>query len=219
MVGLINDLLVQLTTSITSGNPQVLLVIFCLAVSADLGFPFPFLLDALLFFTVYKVGPVSLPVFLVVLMLFCGRMAGTGSLYWASRLLGAKFVDWVKRHSRFIARNLERFPRSSSWPVLAIVAGRLTPGLMQVATVAAGSLQVSYFRLVLSIVLSSIIYDGTLVVLGTLARLGFKNVKPQDSVWVLVGFVVVMVAAFVLVHLIRSQSSSTNRHRPGGPEL
>ena len=87
--------------------------------------------------------------------------------------------------------------------MLAIVVARLTPGLMQVSSVAAGSLHFPYYRLVLAIVLSSIIYDGTLIILGTLARLGLRGVEPQYSVWIALGFVVVMMVMFAIIHLIR----------------
>ena len=36
----------------------------------------------------------------------------------------------------------------------------------------ADTVRVRYYQLVLAIVLSSIVYDGTLILLGTLARLG-----------------------------------------------
>ncbi len=87
-----------------------------------------------------------------------------------------------------------------------IVAARLTPGLMQVSSVAAGTLRIPYYQLVLASVFSFIIYDGTLIVLGTLARLGLKDVGPEYSAWIVIGFVAIMTAIFVTVHLVRRRS-------------
>ena len=71
------------------------------------------------------------------------------------------------------------------------------------AAVAAGSLRIRYYRLVLAIVLSSIVYDGTLITLGALAGIGLKDVEPEYSAWIVIGFVAVMTVVFAIVHLIR----------------
>jgi membrane protein DedA with SNARE-associated domain len=91
-----------------------------------------------------------------------------------------------------------------------IVAARLTPGLMQVSSVAAGTVRVPYYQVVLAIIFSSIVYDGTLVALGTLARLGLKNVGPEYSFWIVIGFVGIMTVVFITVHLIRRRLSRVN---------
>jgi hypothetical protein len=54
------------------------------------------------------------------------------------------------------------------------------------------------------------VYDGTLVTLGTLARLGLKNVGPEYSFWIVLGFVAVMAVVFLIIHLIRSRSNRAN---------
>ena len=204
MIEWINEALSTMATSISVDNPGGLAAIFCLTVSADIGVPFPFVLDTILFFTVYTLGPFSLPVLLIMVMLLSGEILGTSIVYWLGRLLGTRVIDWATRRSRFLRRNLEQFQnRGDKWSVLAIVVARLTPGLMQVSSVAAGSLRIRYLRLVLAIVLSWIVYDGTLIILGTLARLGLRNVGPQHSVWIVLGFVVVMMAVFAAIHLVR----------------
>jgi hypothetical protein len=42
--------------------------------------------------------------------------------------------------------------------------------------------------------------------LGTIARLGLKDVGPQYAAWIVIGFVAIMAAIFVAVHLIRRRS-------------
>jgi len=209
MIDWINGALSILAASVSADNPAGLATIFALTVSADIGIPFPFLLDTILFFTTYKIGALSFPVLLVILMLLGGRLLGTGIIYWLSRLLGPRFVDWVGRRSKFLRRNFEQFQnRLGRWTIPVIVGARLTPGLMQVSSVAAGTVRVRYYKLVLAIVLSSIVYDGTLIILGTLARLGLKDVGPEYSAWIVIGFVAIMAAIFVAIHLIRRRSKS-----------
>jgi len=207
MIEWINGALSTLAASISVDNLAGLAAIFFIAMSCDIGIPFPFVLDTIVFFTTYKVGALSWPVLLVIVMLLGGSLLGTSILYWVSRLLGTRFADWIGRRSKFLRRNLEQFQnRLGRWTIPVIVAARLTPGLMQVSSVAAGSIRIPYYQVVLASVFSFIIYDGTLIILGTLARLGLKDVGPEYSFWIVLVFVAVMTAIFVTVHLVRRRS-------------
>ena len=204
MIDWINGALATLAASISVDNPGGLAAIFFITVSCDIGIPFPFVLDTILFFTTYEMGAFSWPVLLIILMLLSGSLLGTSIIYWVSRLLGTRFVDWVGKRSKFLRRNFEQFQnRLGRWTIPVIVAARLTPGLMQVSSVAAGTVRVRYYKVVLAIILSSIVYDGTLIILGTLARLGLKDVGPEYSAWIVIGFVAIMTVVFVAVYLIR----------------
>ena len=218
MVDWINGALAALASSISVDNPAGLAAIFFITVAIDIGVPFPFVLDTILFFTTYKTGALSWPVLLIILMIWGGRLTGTGIAYWVSRLLGSRFVDWVGRRSRFLRRNLEHFQkRLGKWTIPVIVGARLTPGLMQVSSVAAGTAHVRYYKVLLAIILASIVYDGTLITLGTLARLGLKDIEPQYTAWIVIGFVGTMTVVFVAIHLIRRRVQR-NRHSDKMPE-
>jgi len=207
MIDWLNGALATLAASISVDNVGGLVAIFFLTVSADIGIPFPFLLDTILFFTTYKTGAFSLPVLLFIIMLLGGSLLGTSIIYWVSRLLGPRFVNWVGRCSKFLRRNIEQLQnRLGRWTIQVIVAARLTPGLMQVSSVAAGTTRVRYYQMVPAIVLSLTVYDGTLIILGTLARLGLKDVGPEYAAWIVLGFVAIMAAIFVAVHLIRRRA-------------
>jgi len=210
----INGALAALAASISVDNPAGLAAIFLLAMSADIGIPFPFVLDTILFFTTYTVGALSLPVLLIVSMLLGGRVLGTGILYWVSRILGPRFTDWICKRSRFLGRNIEGFQsRLGKWPMLVIIGARLTPGLMQLSSVGAGILRVPYYQVVVAIVFSSIVYDGTLVALGTLARLGLQDVGPEYSFWIVLGLAAIMTLVFVAVYLIRRRVNKASTAR------
>ena len=104
--------------------------------------------------------------------------------------------------------------RLGKWRIPVIVAARLTPGLMQVSSVAAGTTRIPYHQMALSVVFSFIVYDGTLIALGTIARLGLGDVGPQYSAWIVIGFVGIMTAIFAATHLIRRKARWGQR----GPE-
>jgi membrane protein DedA with SNARE-associated domain len=204
MVDWINGALATLASSINVDNPAGLAAIFFITVSCDIGIPFPFVLDTILFFTTYATGVLSWPVLLIILMIWGGRLLGTGIIYWVSRLLGPRFVDWVGKRSKSLRRNFEQFQnRLGKWTIPVIVAARLTPGLMQISSVAAGTVRVPYYQVVLAIIFSSIVYDGTLIALGTLARIGLKDVGPEYSFWIVLGLVAIMAAVFLSIHLVR----------------
>lgn len=192
----------SLAASISVDNPVGLIAILLLTASADIGLPFPFVLDTLLFLTAYQEGPFSLPVFLIVSMLLVGRFIGSGLLYWLSRLLGTKFLSWAENRFPRFTRNIERIEQKlGKRPILTLVAARLTPGLMQVSSVSAGALRFRFLKLILAILVSSIIYDGTLITLGFLARLGLSWIDPKYSVWIVFGFLVLLVVVFSLINL------------------
>jgi len=204
MIDWINAALATLAASISVDNPTGLVAIFLIAALCNVGIPFPFVLDTIVFFTTYKMGALSWPVLLVLMMLLGGSLLGTSIIYWVSRLLGTRFVDWVGKRSKFLRRNLEQFQnRPGRWTIPVIVAARLTPGLMQVSSVAAGAVRIRYYKMVLAIVFSFIVYDGTLITLGTVARLGFKDVGPEYSFWIVLGFVAIMAVVFLAIYLIR----------------
>jgi membrane protein DedA with SNARE-associated domain len=204
MISWLNGALATLAASISVDNPAGLAAIFFITISCDIGIPFPFVLDTIVFFTTYELGALSWPVLLVLMMLLGGSLLGTSIIYWVSRLLGTRFVDWVGKRSKFLRRNFEQFQnRLGRWTIPVIVAARLTPGLMQVSSVAAGTTRVPYYQMVLAIVFSFIVYDGTLIALGTLARLGLRDVGPEYSAWIVIGFVAIMAAVFIAIHLIR----------------
>jgi membrane protein DedA with SNARE-associated domain len=204
MIAWINGALTTLAASISVDNPTGLIAILFVALSCDIGVPFPFVLDTIVFFTTYEMGALSWPVLLVLVMLLGGSMMGTSILYWISRRLGPRFVAWLGRRSKFLERSLERFQnRLGRWRIPVIVAARLTPGLMQVSSVAAGTTRLPYYQMVLAIVFSFIAYDGTLVALGTIARLGLRDVGPQYSAYIVFAFVGILTVVFVTIHLIR----------------
>ncbi len=204
MIEWIIQTLATLAASISTDNPAGLASVFALTVSAEIGIPLPFVLDTILFFTTYTMGAPSLPVFLTVLMLLAGRITGMSIIYWASRSLGSRFIGWLGRRSKSLQANLEQFQNKlGRWTIPVIVIARLTPGLTQISSVAAGTMCIRYYQVILAILFSSMIYDGTLIILGTLARLGFEDVRPEYSVWIVIGFVATMAAILLVVYLIR----------------
>jgi membrane protein DedA with SNARE-associated domain len=166
-------------------------------VVTDIGIPVPFVLDTILILTAYKAfitpDPVWTPVIVIVLALFVGRQVGSGILYMISRYLGGAFIRWLKCHVPSAGNRMDGLTRRlSHWATLTIVTGRLTPGLLQVTSVAAGTMRIHYGYFTLGVALASLVYDGILVLLGFIAAHSPRATDINFTIWLLISMVIIV---------------------------
>jgi LPXTG-motif cell wall-anchored protein len=187
----------DLSSLISVTNPVGLGIVFGLVVLADIGFIIPFVIEPALFLIVYQAGPFSVPVMLFVLMMTAGRQVGTGTLYWLSRLSWDEIERLLRRFfpgfaARF-SRRVEQFERRlGKRQSIALAIARLTPGLLQVSTIASGILRIQFAYVLVGTFIAGIIYDAILVFLGGLAHYGLKGVEQSYSVFIALGIAVLM---------------------------
>jgi membrane protein DedA with SNARE-associated domain len=200
-----HELLSQLTYSVSLGNPGGLAVLFILGILSDIGIPFFFLLETFLFFASYYVGPLSIHVLLIVLMLLSGRECGAAVLYWLSSILGSPLIGWVEKRFPKLHQDLEQFrAKISKRTVVAVAVVRLTPGLLQVPSLAAGVMRLPYLRFVIGVAISSVIYDFAFIIFGFLARIGLQNLAQEMRVYFIIGLVVLIIAVIIWFTVRRS---------------
>jgi len=200
---------IESTFSLT--NPIPLIVVFLVVLLADIGFPAPFVDDMALLVTSYgvfsKPNPNLTPVVLIVAALFVGRQIGSGILYLISRVVGGAFLKWVKRHIPSIGNKLDAFKsRLGRKAVLVITTGRLTPGLLQVTSVVSGACHLNYYQFALGIAISSIIYDGALVILGLIAAHSPLSRDPNLTLWLLITMIVIVSILWPLIFVLVQRS-------------
>jgi membrane protein DedA with SNARE-associated domain len=200
-------LLYNLEATFNPGNAGGLLVLFFLAAVTDIGVPVPFVLDTILILSAYKAWTIAYsawaPVVLIILMLFFGRQLGSAILYLISRLLGKVFSNWLKRQVPSVGNRLDSFcDRLSRWAPLAIATGRLTPGLLQITSVAAGMQRIRYSHFALGIAIASIIYDGILVLLAFIAAHSPRANDANFTIWLLISLIVVVCLLWPVVFVI-----------------
>jgi membrane protein DedA with SNARE-associated domain len=206
-------LLNNLEATFNPGNAGGLLVLFFLAAITDIGVPVPFVLDTILILTAYKVWTIPnspwAPVVLIVLMLFFGRQLGSGLLYLISRLLGGKvFSPWLKRHVPSIGNRLDSFcNRMNHFAPLAVATGRLTPGLLQITSVAAGIIPLRYLQFAFGVAVASIIYDGLLVLLAFIAAHSPRASDANFTIWLLISLIVVVCILWPLIFIFAQRSN------------
>jgi membrane protein DedA with SNARE-associated domain len=203
MVETFQSFLAQMETAFGTGNPSGLLILFFLSIIADIGIPIPFVLDTILLLTSFHSGPLSMPVLLIIITLFLGRQVGSAVLYLLSRLLGKMFLRWLQRHLPSIGNRLELFKsRLDHWAPLAVATARLTPGLLQITSVAAGAIRLRYVYFALGIAFSSLIYDGILILLGFIAASSPRSSDANFTVWLIIAMLIIVCILWPLLFLL-----------------
>lgn len=200
-----------LESAFNTTNPPGLAILFLLAVITDIGVPVPFVLDTILLLTAYKVlvsgHPHWTPVIMIIIMLFVGRQVGSGILYLLSRYFGQAFLGWVKKHFPSVGTSLDSFKiRVNHWAPLVVVTGRLTPGLLQMTSVASGAIRMRYKYFALGIALASLIYDGILILLALFAAHNPKAADADFTIWLLIAMVVIVCILWPLIFVIIQRS-------------
>ncbi len=189
--------------AVNQGNAAAMATLFFIVALTEIGIPFPFILDSVLFFTSYSAGPLSIQLMVVFLMVFLGRQCGSAALYWLTRSLGNPLINWIGRRFPKVPSTLEKLQTNlSSHAIMAVTIPRLT-GLLTLVSIASGTIRLRYSYFVLGVALSSIIFDGALIVLGFITRQGFEYLGFTPSAWhVIVALVVVISLVWVVTHVL-----------------
>lgn len=197
----LQDLFSQLTYNVSLQNPASLGVLFIMGVLSDLGFPLLLTLEIFVLFASYYIGPLSMQVVLIMIMLLLGREIGAAILYWVSRLVGIPFLQWLEKHFSWFLRGVETLKsRITQRIALAVVVVRLTPGFLQVPSIVAGSLKLQYWRFALGVVISSLIYDSGLVLFGFIARETIKNASQDLQNYFIFGFISLIIVMWLILY-------------------
>lgn len=207
MLPLIDEIISMSLTAITQGSPLAIITLFSVVVLTECGIPFPFVLDSILFLTSYQAAQAPTHILLVMLIVFMGRLAGATLIYGLTKLLGNAVIYWFGKRFKYIRRNWDQLTiKLSSQAPMAIALVRLT-GLMTMASIISGAMKIRYLYFFLGIVLSSLIFDGSIILLGLITKYGFKLIGFVPSVWhIALALIIVMT---VLVLTIRHTARRT----------
>ena len=214
------SLLQWLETSFVTINLLSLSILFFLALITDIGIPVPFFLDTVLLLTAYKVliNPDHnwIPVILILIMLFIGRQAGSGILYFISRHLGHRFLKRVINKFPSLGDGLESLKtRLHHWAPLAVTSGRLTPGLLQITSIASGTIHLRYSYFAAGIAMASLIYDGLIVLLAFIAAHSPKAADMDFMFWVLIATIICVSILWPVIFVVIQR----NKQKPEALEV
>ncbi len=187
--------------SVSHGDLTALAGLFLVAALGEVGIPFPFLVDTVVFLTSYQSGPLSFQVALVLLMLLLGRQSGAAGVYWVTRSVGPPAVNWFTRRFPSFGHDFSKMSdRLNRKAPLALVIARLTPGLLTLTSVASGAMRTRYLLFVLGVGAYSIIADGVLAVSGFLAGLGIELSGLEASFLVVAAGLIATIAVLAAVY-------------------
>ncbi len=219
MIEQIGGLLNWLASVVNTSNPVGLAAIFLLPVLADIGIPVPFVIEPALFLVTYKAGPLSVPVLIFLLVMTGGRQVGSGILYWLSRL-------WGKRLSGRICRRLPRFTQQfnqqaeqftarlgNRWTQATVLA-RLTPGLLQVSSITAGTLRLPYTVVFVAVTISGLLRDVIIVFLAYLSQIGLKSMHPEMATWIALSLAILLGLVSFFINLVRKRLDTARKLPP-----
>ena len=194
--------------AVSQRNAAAMITLFFVVALTEIGIPFPFILDSVLFFTSYSAGPLSFQLLMVFLMVFLGRQCGSAVLYWLIRSLGNPLINWIGKRFPKVPSNLEKLENNlSGHAIMAVTIPRLT-GLLTLVSMASGAIRLRYSYFFLGVALSSVIFDGALILLGYITRQGFAYLGFAPSAWhVIVALVVVISLVWVIIHVLIKKMS------------
>jgi membrane protein DedA with SNARE-associated domain len=86
--------------------------------------------------------------------------------------------------------------------ILSVITVRLTPGLRQAPSLAAGSLKISYFKFAIGVLWSSIIYDLIAILMAFLAKLGLKRISAEPTPFIFAALVITMALMWVIMYFL-----------------
>jgi membrane protein DedA with SNARE-associated domain len=122
--------------------------------------------------------------------------------------LGLKFVNWLSRRFPAIKNRLDWLTNKLSGNIpLTVAIARLTPGLLTPSTVASGVMCQKYHYFILGIIISSVVADGALLILGFATASGLKLLGFKPSLWfVLVGLGLLVLIGVAIRQIIKRRS-------------
>lgn len=207
-------LLSYLEAIMSPENGIGLAALFAVAVITDIGFPVPFVLETVLLLTAYNSGALSMHVLLVIIVLFLGRQAGSAILYFVSRHAGSALLNWFNRHFPTFSRRLgTRGIDLTRWAPLTIATSRMTPGLLQVTSIAAGAIRLRYYDFVLGITFASIIYDGVIILLGFITSSGPQARDTEFTIWLMISIFIVLFFLWPLCYMLIRRNNKHGNNR------
>jgi membrane protein DedA with SNARE-associated domain len=206
----LNELISQTIALIGQGHPVALSTLFLVVVFTEIGIPFPFVLDTALLLAGYQHG-LSVQLLYTFGVVFIGRQFGAAIVYWASRLLGTKLLNWIDKRFPKIRIHIERISsKLSSRAPLAVAIPRLS-GILHLTSIAAGIIRLPFPSFSLGVALSALIFDGAIIILGILTGHGFRILGFTPHLWAVMAVFIALMLLILLIRFLLSQKKRDNK--------
>jgi len=240
MLAPLSNLISEALSAVDSGSQAAIVALYVIAALEEIGVPFPFVMDTVLYYHGFSIGSLWKQVIALIFALLLGRLLGASVVYWVSRIGLGKLFRWLAQRHQLTWAWLLRFKEAvnrkvpiavaaarlsaevpaaigfarffSSSPV-AVAFARLTPGLLTATSVASGMLSIRYVNFVLGITVASLFADTAIVTLGAIMGYGYRFFGLTFPPLYAIGGMVAMGGLMVLVWTILSRR---RKHRRDG---
>lgn len=188
-----------LIRGLEEGNPRSLISVFFLLVFNEIGLPLPIVYETLLLYAGFKLSRGQSGFVTTAVFGAFGSMVGASLVF----LIFYIFGDRVLR-SRFLRSHLNRIQvlkkELAKKEILAVAFGRLTPGLVNLAGVTAGVLHLNYFKFILGVLLSNLVWALVMITAGFF--FGEASVYLSGKVAIIVGIFSLVIFLFLLKRIL-----------------
>jgi membrane protein DedA with SNARE-associated domain len=159
-------------------------------------------------------GHASFP--LVVAVVTGATVAGAALLFLLSRHAGRRILAWA---GRWLGHSAAKEAKLQGWlhrnGFVAVVVGRLIPGLRIVMTVVAGALRLPRSTFTIGTVVAGVVWSSLYFWIGYLADSGYQRLAGEGArpSWLAIGAVALLVVALVVGWRLRRRAPPS----PGPP--
>jgi membrane protein DedA with SNARE-associated domain len=198
-------------------SPHIRSEFFFLAVPlialGEFGLPLPIFVESALLYAGFQISQGHYIYFFAPLLTILGSSIGGSLLYLLSNLFGDKILGRYKIFKERRRRVEETLKKYKGWEVWGVTLLRLTPGFLIPTTIAAGILEVSYFKFLAGVVLSGLVYNLIFLTLGIVLGKNISLITPHTSLLLKIGLFLAGVAIAVIFLLwLTSANKSKKNH-------
>ena len=196
--------------------------IFIMLFIEETGFPLPLPGDVAMVLAGYRVSQGEMSLLWALFLLELATIMGASILYWLAARGGRPLLY---RYGRFVRLDRDKLDRAEDWmhrrETVAIIMGRITPGLRNVTVLAAGVFGVPYWRFLPPFAVGSMVYIAFFVFLGmTVGPYALEVIgPPRLSLRLIVTLVLFLALSAFLVVMFRRAEPVRQLAREPAPEV
>lgn len=194
----------QLIHGLELGDSRSLVSVFFLLIFNEIGLPLPIVYETILLYAGFKLSRGQTGFLTTAVFGAFGSMVGASLVFIIFYIFGDRILK-----SRFLRSHLNKVQALKNElgkrEILAVAFGRLTPGLINLAGAAAGVLHLNYFKFILGVLLSNLVWAAVMMTAGFF--FGEASVYLSGKLATLLGLISLLVFLFIFKRILAKLKS------------
>lgn len=179
------------------GVEKLIISVPIIAIS-EFGLPIPVFLESILLFAGFKISQGHISYALTGLFTLIGSIIGASLLYFLSIFFGDKILSHYKYFQERRQKIEATLAKYSSWEVFMIGLLRLTPALVP-TTLAAGILEISYWKFLTGVAISGLVYNLVFITLGIFLGKNAPVIAANRSLFFKIAFPLIIIPILLIL--------------------